>query len=248
MGDLLVLLAHVTDDVGAAERPELRIVSRANDEVPGRFTFPAASRFRTPALHFRSFTFGCRPARRSRCRSLRRRAAARRCRATRSRCTASSGYRRATTAWRRSNPRRAPRCSSSPRATWLSRAPAVPPSPAPPPLRANKISVSPSSPPPRQSRLTPPPFPADLDDHVAWLVERRRFAEALEVAEARARELKRHRLQDLGLPRRPALAETRARLVTASDVRMAGGGRGLRRRGRARRGAVPGAADRGWGV
>jgi hypothetical protein len=44
MGDLLVLLAHVTDDLGAAERPELRIVSRANDEVPGRFTFPAASR------------------------------------------------------------------------------------------------------------------------------------------------------------------------------------------------------------
>jgi len=135
----------------------------------------------------------------------------------------------------------------SPRDMVVARARGSPqPCPASSPCEQN-FSVA-VLPPPRQSRLTPPPFPADLDDHVAWLVERRRFAEALEVAEARARELKRHRLQDLGLPRRPALAETRARLGTASDVRMAGGGRGLRRRGRARRGAVPGAADRGWGV
>ena len=60
----------------------------------------------------------------------------------------------------------------------------------------------------------------------------RRFRSAKDasvlLAEARARELKRHRLQDLGLPRRPALAETRARLGTI----------------RARRGADAAPADR----
>ena len=38
----------------------------------------------------------------------------------------------------------------------------------------------------------------DMDDHISWLLERRRFGQAVEEAEQHIDQLKRHRLQDIG--------------------------------------------------